>query len=190
MSTCLIQLRRRARGVVVLALLAFAPLTLSCYGRFPLTKAIYRINGEIGDSVDGDSTKSGILQSLVMWVFIIIPVYKIAMLADIIIFNLVEFWTGESIQIGQTTAPDGTRVVVVPDEGGRTATLSVSKDGRLLAQQKLVKVSDQLLEVRQMDGALAGTAERTAEGDLILKDARGRTVSTLPGADLPARTDF
>jgi hypothetical protein len=168
------------RIVAVLAMLAVAPMTLSCYGRFPLTKAVYRFNGQVGESVGDDATKQNILQSVVMWVFIIIPVYKVAMLADAIIFNLIEFWTGETIQIGDATLPDGSRVVVAPDEGGHTATLTVMKDGRTLAQQRLVKVSDQLLEVRQTDGTLAGTAERSPDGAMIFKDAHGRTISTVP----------
>ena len=75
-------------GLLIIALLA---LSLGCYGTFPLTKAVYEFNGDV--------TENELGQSLLMWGFIIIPVYSCAMLGDGIIFNLIEFWSGESLQL-------------------------------------------------------------------------------------------
>ena len=176
-------LRRHARAGVLLSLLAITPLMLSCYGRFPMTRLIYRVNGEIGGSVGNDSTQRRFLQSIVMWVFIIIPVYGISMLADVIVLNVIEFWTGNPVQLSEHVAPDGTRVTITPSADSRTATLTVSKNGKVLARDTLVKISDQRLEVRHEDGTLAGTAERTAWGDTIFKDARGATITTIPSSE-------
>ncbi len=64
-----------------------------CYGNFYLTKSVYRWNGSIGNS----SMTGRFLRSLVMIALSIIPVYGIAMLADLIILNLIEFWTGKPL---------------------------------------------------------------------------------------------
>jgi len=179
-------LRRAARAVVPLTLMALTPLVLSCYGRFPLTRTIYRVNGELGGAVGSDSTQHKFVQSVVMWVFVIIPVYSVSMIIDAIVFNLIEFWTGNVIQIGEHVAPDGTRLSVVPDVGGQTATMTISKEGQVLARQRLVRVGERRLEVRQEDGSLAGSAERGPDGTVVFKDAHGAIVSTLPAGSTPA----
>ncbi len=180
-------LRRKARAVALLTLIATAPLTLSCYGRFPMTRLIYRVNGEIGGSVGNDHSQHGFVRSIVMWVFLIIPVYELASIIDIFVLNLIEFWGGGPVELGEHIAPDGTRVATVPSADGKTAMVTVtSKNGKVLGRQQLVKVSDQLLEVRNENGTLAGTAEKNANGDMTFKDASGRTVSIVPASHVPA----
>jgi hypothetical protein len=176
-------LRRHARTGVLLTLLAITPMMLSCYGRFPLTRFAYRVNGEVGGSMGNDSTQRRFLQSIVMWVFLIIPFYEVSIIADVIVLNVIEFWTGNPIELSEHIAPDGTRFVIHPAADGRTATLTVSRDGKVLTRETLVKISDQRLEVRHENGSLAGTAERTAWGDTIFKDAHGTTISRLPAGE-------
>jgi hypothetical protein len=67
--------------------LCAAMLTASCYGPFNLTRRVHHWNGEVG----GKWAQEG-----VFLVFIILPVYGIATLADAVIFNSVEFWTGDN----------------------------------------------------------------------------------------------
>jgi hypothetical protein len=74
-------------------LLAFVFLTVSlsqysCIGSFHLTKNLYDWNkNEVGG-------KWG--QELVFLAFIILPVYELALLADGIVLNSIEFWTGSN----------------------------------------------------------------------------------------------
>ena len=56
-----------------------------CYGKFALTRKIYQVNGQVSERH---------LRSALTWVFIIIPVYQVAALADFIAFNTIEFWSG------------------------------------------------------------------------------------------------
>ena len=58
-----------------------------CYGKMALTRKVYRVNGEVKDKY---------LRSLVTWAFIIVPVYGISALADFIVFNTIEFWSGRN----------------------------------------------------------------------------------------------
>jgi hypothetical protein len=58
-------------------------------------------NGNISD----DQT----IQSVTFWAFVVPPVYEVAMAGDAVIFNLVEFWTGDQLlAIGPTVDAEGT----------------------------------------------------------------------------------
>ncbi|TGU75165.1 DUF3332 family protein [Geomonas terrae] len=58
-----------------------------CYGRMVLTKKVYQINGQVNDKF---------LRSFVTWVFVLIPVYGVAALIDFVLFNTIEFWSGQN----------------------------------------------------------------------------------------------
>lgn len=156
-------------------LAALSPIVVSCYGEFPLTKTVYRVNGDI---------PNGLLRQIVFWVLVIIPVYGVAILADAIVLNLIEFWTGEAISVGATTGPDGSTVVLQPSSDGREAWLTVSRDDKVVARVRFVKVSDTVCEVRNPDGSLAGMAVWTPSGDLQLTDAEGRVLSVISAAQV------
>lgn len=162
----------KARSWIIwLMLLAMAPIVTGCYGRFPLTRNVYDFNGEVSDVK--------IVQTIVMWVLVIVPVYGIAMLADLIVFNLIEFWSGEPVNLGKVTGEDGTQYVLEPSEDGKAAVLTVSRGDRVLTTVSFVKVSDTKFEVRDAEGRLAGMVVRTPEGGFNLTDARGRTIRTI-----------
>lgn len=69
----------------LIAMLAFA--SVGCYGSFSLTKKIYNWNGTVGDKY---------INSVVMWVLIIVPVYPATGFIDFWILNTIEFWTGSN----------------------------------------------------------------------------------------------
>lgn len=59
----------------------------SCYGKFLLTRKLYTWNGTVGNKF---------VNSLVMWVLMIVQVYSIVGFVDFVILNTVEFWTGNN----------------------------------------------------------------------------------------------
>jgi hypothetical protein len=64
-----------------------------CYGKMALTKKVYAVNGEVNDKF---------VRSLVTWILIIVPVYQISALADFILFNTIEFWSGKNpVSLGE-----------------------------------------------------------------------------------------
>jgi hypothetical protein len=180
-GTGLISSLRNSRTWVISAMLvAMAPFVFGgCYGTFPLTRTIYKLNGDISDSP--------LVQQVTFWVFIILPVYEIGMLADAIVFNLVEFWTGEKIlAVGPTMDSNGNTVCLTPSADGREAVLTVSRDGRVLAQESFVKVSDTTFEVRDAQGNLDGKVLRSPDGTISLTDRNGTVVRTLPAGAFAA----
>ena len=179
--------KKLCRYICLGLLIAMAPLALSgCYGRFPLTKAVYRINGNVGDSIGGSGRGGQVVQSLVMWVMIIIPVYKVAMIVDVLVLNLIEFWTGNAIEVSSVQECDGIRVAFQSTADGREALLTVSRNEDLLTVQRVVKVSATAFEMRDASGKLNGMILKTPAGDIQLTDAQGRVIRTLAAADLAA----
>lgn len=73
----------------IIALLSAVSIlfTTNCYGGFVATKKIYNWNGGLGNKW---------VQSIVLWVMLIIPVYEVAGLVDFLILNTLEFWTGSN----------------------------------------------------------------------------------------------
>ena len=78
---------RRPHGMLV-GLLVLGLAASGCYGPFTLTRKVHTWNGGVSDN-----------KWIVEGVFLIcawLPVYGIATLADAVIFNSVEFWTGSN----------------------------------------------------------------------------------------------
>jgi len=172
---------RKIRIVVIpILLVAMLPLVIGgCYGTFPITNKIYEFNGDI--------SRHKIIKTVVLWVFVIIPVYEVGMIVDAIIPNLIEFWTGEQIMaVGPTTDSNGNTVCLTPSSDGKQAVLTVSRDGKVLAQEFFVKVSDTTFEVRDAQGTLHGKVLKSPDGTISLTDRNGAVVRTLPGEALTA----
>lgn len=170
-------IRRGLLTVLVAAFVAFATLT-GCYGSFPLTHMVYTVNGEIRPSL---------LRQIAFWTFTIFPVYGIAGLGDVVVLNLIEFWTGADFGgFDQTASSEGLDFYMEPGRNRRTAKVTISRDGRAVASARFVRVSDNLCEVRSSGGRLLGTAVRTENGELRLENSDGTPVTVLPADEFQA----
>ena len=74
--------------VLFFVLALFVATSSGCFGEFALTRAVYEWNDDV--------SSNNFVKTLVFWGLNIIPVYGIASFADLIIFNLIEFWTGSN----------------------------------------------------------------------------------------------
>ncbi len=178
--------RQLRSGICVGMLVALAPLMLSCYGRFPMTHAVYHMNNSIGRDIGESRTGDKLAKSVAFWVLVIIPVYEVAMVGDAIILNLVEFWTGDSVDIGSAQESDGVRVALQPTADRREAVLTVSHDDALITEQHVIKISSTAFEIRDVSGKLTGKVFKTSAGDIQLADAQGQIIRTLKALDLEA----
>jgi hypothetical protein len=77
-----------------------------CFASFPLTSNIWEWN----DSVDGK-----FVNLLIFYAFVIIPVYELALLADIIVFNSIEFWTGKD-PLAMKKGEEDNKIVMTEDK--------------------------------------------------------------------------
>ena len=77
---------KRFIALVVACTLCAGTLT-GCYGKFALTRTLYAANGSLPDKY---------LRSGLTWIFVIFPVYQFAALLDFLVFNTIEFWSGQN----------------------------------------------------------------------------------------------
>jgi hypothetical protein len=178
------RITRHRRALLYALLLSCAPLAMSCFGYFPMTKAVYHGNRNVYSSVEGNNTQRKLAQSVVMWVFI--PIYAGAAVGDMVVFNLIEFWTGARTDVSYNHEANGTVVALTSSQEGREAVLTVSRNGKLIAEQHVVKVGDTAVEMRDAAGQLTGTILQTPAGGTQLTDAQGRIIRTLAAEDLAA----
>ena len=82
-------MNKRFIKFVSILLIIFLSLTLfpNCYGKFQLTRKLYVWNGSLGNKW---------VNTAVMWIFFILPVYEVVGFIDFVILNVIEFWTGKN----------------------------------------------------------------------------------------------
>jgi hypothetical protein len=92
---------------------AVGALSTGCFGKFQLTGKVYDINKSIDDKY---------VRSAATWIFAIAQVYTVAALLDLIVFNVIEFWTGENPVSSEP-------VTKVYEQGNGKTVLTLSRDG-------------------------------------------------------------
>lgn len=85
------------RTAIVLTLCTSVAMT-SCIGNFSLTKRLMAWNETIGNKF---------VNELVFIAFWILPVYEVSALADILVINSIEFWSGDNPMAAGTKRIDG-----------------------------------------------------------------------------------
>ena len=72
--------------ILMVVLVSLLTLTMSgCFGQFVLTRKVYEFNQTIDNPF---------VRSILFWVMNFVPVYGVAVWVDVVILNLLEFWTG------------------------------------------------------------------------------------------------
>lgn len=86
------------RVVISVALAALLCSSLSsCMGKFALTKNLYAWNEQISNKF---------VNELVFIAFWVLPVYEVCGLADLLVLNSIEFWSGDNPMSASTKAID------------------------------------------------------------------------------------
>jgi hypothetical protein len=104
---------RFGKGIAMVLVAAVGALSAGCFGRFQLTRKVYDINQSIDEKY---------VRSAATWIFVIVQVYTVAALIDLIVFNVMEFWTGEN------PVAEAKLTKVYAHGNGRTV-LTLSRDG-------------------------------------------------------------
>ena len=162
------------------ALLAVAMFTSGCYGPFYLTRKVWDWNGKVGGKWTNE---------VVFLVLAWLPVYSLATLADGIIFNSIEFWTGNNpVQNVRNDAPaHRTKRIVRGDAEAQLTQLSGPEGEQLTIQQYQHGQPAGSLFIQHKDGATIGTdangnvlftAKTMADGSVVISDAHGKVVNS------------
>ncbi|MCM1336070.1 MAG: DUF3332 domain-containing protein [Candidatus Amulumruptor caecigallinarius] len=107
---------KRHLGRLALVMFTVGALTLpSCIGKFALTKKMLAWNNTVG---------SKFVNELVFFAFWILPVYEVSALADLLVINSIEFWSGNNPidTAPRTVNTEAGPITVAPDSTGYTIT--------------------------------------------------------------------
>ncbi|MDE6522727.1 MAG: DUF3332 domain-containing protein [Muribaculaceae bacterium] len=163
---------------VALAALICSSLT-SCMGKFALTRNLYAWNDQVSNKF---------VNEIVFVAFWILPVYEVCGLADLLVLNTIEFWSGDNPMTASTKTidTDHGRYLVKSDDKGyevvlestgesfrldfaiETKTWSVQTDGK--EYPLMTFVDEGHVSVPLSDGSWQ-TVELSHEGVLAYKDA-------------------
>ncbi|MCK9329652.1 MAG: DUF3332 domain-containing protein [Candidatus Cloacimonetes bacterium] len=76
------------KSILTILIISLLSLSISgCFGSFKLVGSVYDFNKGIDNKF---------VKSFVMWIFYIVPVYELATLGDVILLNVIEFWTDKN----------------------------------------------------------------------------------------------
>ena len=158
---------RFGKGIALMLVAALGGLSAGCFGKFQLTRKLYDVNQSIDDKY---------IRSAATWIFVI-P-YAVTGLLDFVIFNVIEFWTGENLVASA-------QVTKVDPQGNGKTVLTLSRDGSATVAvieryegERLVST----LRVRD-DGTGKGRRDRDGGGIERPRDFRGRGVRRVGGRD-------
>lgn len=174
-------MRSMRRMVAVMVLLGFG--ASGCFGRFALVNKLYDINKGVGNKW---------VQTIVFWVFVILPVYELASLGDALIFNLIEFWSGHN-PLAMNDGPaqervvqaDGKKVTLSFADGGKSVLIRVEAPNEPARVYRLEGTEDGAT-LRDGSGHVLAQSGRDAEGALVVRDGSGEALMRRSGSEVAA----
>ena len=161
--------------------LALALFVGGCYGPFNLTRRLYRWNGQVGTT----KWEREFVFVLLAW----LPVYGLTVLGDAVVFNSMEFWTGnnpvEPPTMRKGSLPMTKRIARGESEAVLTYTPAVEA-ASLQIQQFQQQHPAGALRIEQRNGVTMGldadgqvlfTAQTRPDGRVLINDAGGKQVA-------------
>jgi hypothetical protein len=167
------------RSIALVGMLSLPPLISGCFGTFKLSQSLWHFN-------DGVS-QSKFVKWLVFLGLAIVPVYEIALLADALVLNSIEFWSGKN-PVTENEVREDTRVV----EGKTVHTVLTAEKLRIEvtepgdASPRVVEISygEKGATARAGNGALLSSAIVAEDGSVRVTDASGREVGRRTGSEI------
>lgn len=95
----------------------------SCIGQFALTNKLLSWNQQVG---------SKFVNELVFFAFWILPVYEVSALADILVINSIEFWSGSNPMACGKTVIEGQTDDYLVECDGKGYTITSENDGSVV----------------------------------------------------------
>ncbi|MHB1025941.1 MAG: DUF3332 family protein [Desulfobacteria bacterium] len=168
---------RFGKGIALVLVAAVGALSAGCFGKFQLTGKVYDINKSIDDKY---------VRSAATWIFVIVQVYTVAALLDLIVFNVIEFWSGENPVAGAKVTKvyaqgNGKTVLTLSRDGSATVAVIERYEGERLVTTLRVR-DDGLGKVAAVETAADGTA-REISAVAMSDGSVDVTVATAAGTD-------
>lgn len=116
-------MKKHYLSVAVVTALAGSMLFTSCIGNFALTKKLLGWNKQIGNKF---------VNELVFFAFWVIPVYEVTALADVMVLNSIEFWSGTNPIAQGKSMIDGKDGRYLVECDGKGYTITSENDGSVV----------------------------------------------------------
>lgn len=116
-------MKKKYFTVAAVMLSAGSLLFSSCIGSFALTNKLLTWNKQVGGKF---------VNELVFVAFWILPVYEVSALADILVINSIEFWSGSNPVAQGRTVIDGQDGRYLVDCDGKGYTITSENDGSVV----------------------------------------------------------
>lgn len=113
-------MKKATLTVAVILTLCGSMLTSSCIGKFALTNRVLAWNNQVGNKF---------LNELVFFAFWILPVYEVTALADLVVLNTIEFWSGSNPMASSSKIVEGSDGRYLVECDGKGYTITSQTDG-------------------------------------------------------------
>lgn len=145
--------------VVLLMIASFA--AVGCTGTFKLTNEVYKFHRSQEKWVD----------EILFVAFVIVPVYGVATLADGIIFNSIEFWTGQN-PIASTGDGENHLATKFDEQTGNIEVTSLAEPEK----SAVVSRTDTGVIVKNQQGEVLFTSVEDSLGGVTVFDANNDVI--------------
>ncbi len=116
-------MKKKYLSVALVIALAGSMMMSSCIGSFSLTNKLLDWNHQIG---------SKFVNELVFIAFWIVPVYEVSALADVLVINSIEFWSGSNPIASGKKVIDGENGRYLVECDGKGYTITSETDGSIV----------------------------------------------------------
>ncbi len=116
-------MKRKYFSVGLVLLLCGSFVTTSCVGSFTLTNKLLSWNRQVGNKF---------VNELVFFAFWILPVYEVSALADVLVLNSIEFWSGSNPVAKGKKVIDGQDGRYLVECDGKGYTITSENDGSVV----------------------------------------------------------
>ncbi|MCM1292112.1 MAG: DUF3332 domain-containing protein [Bacteroides sp.] len=110
-------------SVAVILLASTSLVTTSCIGSFALTNKLLSWNRQVGNKF---------VNEVVFFAFWILPVYEVSCLADVLVINSIEFWSGSNPVAQGKSIIEGQDGRYLVDCDGKGYTITSENDGSVV----------------------------------------------------------
>jgi len=164
-------------------MVAVACVASGCFGPFNLTRRLYHWNEDVGQKWE---------REIAFLLLALTPVYGVTTLADALVFNSIEFWTGDNPvdppgRSRRRSAVPETRRLVRGDEavtmhrydapGYRALTLQFFRAGEPNGALQFERRDGQPTIARNAEGRVLFRAQTLMDGGVLVSDAIGREIA-------------
>lgn len=165
---------------VMASVLVAAFLATGCTGSFNLTRKVYNFHRSQTDKWADE---------LCFLIVTLIPIYSLATFADAIVFNSIEFWTGNNpvTMAGQTSqtkmvkyGKDDKYLMTYHPTTDQVQVSSVTNQGETVIFER----SEKMITAKNAKGEVLYTSVQSEKGDVSVYDASGKLIKNYPAAQL------